>query len=39
MAGCGATGEQHIVLGKRIFYSASFSSGCGNVWVTIGSVK
>ena len=25
MAGCGATGEQHIVLGKRIFYSASFS--------------
>ena len=25
MAGCGATGEQHIVLGKIIFYSASFS--------------
>ena len=25
MAGCGATGEQHIALGKRIFYSASFS--------------
>ena len=25
MAGCGATGEQYIVLGKRIFYSASFS--------------
>ena len=25
MAGCGATGEQHIVLEKRIFYSASFS--------------
>ena len=25
MAGCGATGEQHVVLGKRIFYSASFS--------------
>ena len=25
MAGCEATGEQHIVLGKRIFYSASFS--------------
>ena len=25
MAGCGATGEQHIVLGKRIFYSALFS--------------
>ena len=25
MAGCGTTGEQHIVLGKRIFYSASFS--------------
>ena len=26
MAGCGATGEQHIVLGKIIFYSASFSA-------------
>ena len=25
MAGCGATGGQNIVLGKRIFYSASFS--------------
>ena len=25
MAGCGATGEQHIVMGKRIFYSALFS--------------
>ena len=25
MAGCGATGEQHIVLGKIFFYSASFS--------------
>ena len=25
MAGYGATGEQHIVLGKRFFYSASFS--------------
>ena len=27
MAGCGATGEQHIVYctGQRIFYSASFS--------------
>ena len=25
MAGCGATGEQHIVLGKELFYSASFS--------------
>ena len=25
MAGCGATGEQHIVLGKIIFYSASSS--------------
>ena len=25
MAGCGTTGEQHIVLGKIIFYSASFS--------------
>ena len=31
MTGCGATGEQDIVLGKRIFYSASFSvegGGC-----------
>ena len=33
MAGCGATGEQHIVLGKlkEFFYSASFSvegGGC-----------
>ena len=25
MAGRGATGEQHIVLGKRIFYTARFS--------------
>ena len=25
MAGCGATGEQHIVLAKEFFYSASFS--------------
>ena len=25
MAGCGATGEQHIVPGKIIFYSASSS--------------
>ena len=25
MAGCGATSEQHIVLGKIIFYRVSFS--------------